>query len=86
MRLSVPELSFRGSSVFGVRDVFELIEYQLVQLVEIQREFLVQGEFLVIPLVLLSKGERCMSIHCQIYKAKMADLKEIFGNQGGCQL
>ena len=32
----------------------ELIEYQLV---EIQRESLVQGEFLVIPLFLLSKGE-----------------------------
>ena len=59
----------------------ELIEYQLV---EIQRESLVQGKFLVIPLFLLSKGERCMSIHCQkercmsihcqIYKAEMADL------------
>ena len=32
----------------------KLIEYQLV---EIQRESLVQGEFLVIPLFLLSKGE-----------------------------
>ena len=32
----------------------ELIEYQLV---EIQRESLVQGEFLMIPLFLLSKGE-----------------------------
>ena len=37
----------------------ELIEYQLV---EIQRESLVQGEFLVIPLFLLSKGERFMLI------------------------
>ena len=36
--LSLPELSFRGSSVFDVRDVVELIEYQLV---EIQRESLV---------------------------------------------
>ena len=40
----------------------------------------------MIPLFLLSKGERCMSIHCQIYKAEMVDLKGIFVNQGGCQL
>ena len=69
--MSLLELSFRESSVSDVRDVVELIEYQLV---EIQRESLVQREFLVIPLFLLSKGERCMSIHCQIYKAEMADL------------
>ena len=56
--MSLPELSFSGSSVSSARDVFELIEYQLVQLVEIQRESLVQEEFLVIPLFLLSKGER----------------------------
>ena len=38
-------------------------QYQLVQLVEIQGESLVQGEFLVIPLVLLSKGERDLCIY-----------------------
>ena len=27
-----------------------------------------------------------MHIHCQNYKDEMADLKGIFGNQGGCQL
>ena len=63
LSLSVPELSFRGSSVSIARDVFELIEYQLVQLVEIQGESLVQGGFLVIPLVLLSKGERDLCIY-----------------------
>ena len=41
LSLSLPELSFRESSVFGSRDMFDLIEYQLVQLVEIQRESLV---------------------------------------------
>ena len=56
----------------GIRNVVELIEYQLV---EIQRESLVQGEFLVIPLFLLSKGEIFMLIHWQIWKAKVADLK-----------
>ena len=61
--MSLPELCFRGSSISGIRDVVELIEYQLVQLVEIQRESLVQGEFLVIPLVLLSKGERDLCIY-----------------------
>ena len=44
----------------GIRNVVELIEYQLV---EIQRESLVQGEFLVIPLFLLSKGERDLCIY-----------------------
>ena len=77
LSLSLPELSFKGSSVSGAKDVFELIEYQLVQLVEIQGESLVQGEFLVIPLVLLSKGERFMHIHCQICKVEVADLRKI---------
>ena len=27
-----------------------------------------------------------MHIHCQIYKAKMVDLKGIFGNRGGCHV
>ena len=66
--------------------MFELIEYQLVQLVDILGESLVQGKFLVILLVLLSKRERFMHIYCQIYKTEMADLKGIFENQGGCQL
>ena len=29
LSLSLPELSFSGSSVSGARDVFELIEFQL---------------------------------------------------------
>ena len=54
--------------------MFEWIEYQLV---EIQRESLVQRELLVIPLVLLSKGERFTHIHCQVWKAEVANLKGI---------
>ena len=44
----------------------KLIEYQLV---EIQRESLVQGEFLVISLFLLSKGESFWFLHWQIFVA-----------------
>ena len=99
--VQLPELSFRGSWVFCclswflgrvefsvVGDVFELIEFQLI---EFQGESLVQGKLLVIHLVLLSKGERFMLIHCQIWKAEVADLKGILEirmvpNDGGCQL